>query len=73
MRDCLSHLSLQVHNANAEGGVGAPPPSWLNAQPGRVPVDPPGSWKAAGPAGSCVVNYTMTWHTVTTHAILDTI
>lgn len=51
----------EVNNCNAEGGVGAAPPHWLNIQPGRVPVNPPGAWTSAGPAGACIVNYTMTW------------
>ena len=54
-----------VDNANAEGGVGSGVPEWLNVQPGRVPVETPGVWRAAGAAGSVIVNYTMTWHTRT--------
>ena len=61
-----------VDNANAEGGVGSGVPEWLNAPgpaghgPGTwVPVDAPGVWRAAGAAGSVIVNYTMTWHTRT--------
>ena len=46
-----------VDNANAEGGVGSGVPEWLNVQPGRVPVETPGVWRAAGAAGSVIVNY----------------
>ena len=53
-----------VDNANAEGGVGSGVPEWLNAPgpaghgPGTwVPVDAPGVWRAAGAAGSVIVNY----------------
>jgi hypothetical protein len=58
----------RASNANpstAGGGVGGAVPEFFNVQPGRVPVESPGTWRAAGPAGSCIVNYTMTWHTRT--------
>ena len=42
------------------------PPAWMN-EADRRPYEIPGMVHLAAPAGSCMINYTMLWHTRTTN------